>query len=110
MPAPARPADVVEALVARSQREGPLSLPKLRAVFDEAGIGPAEARTVLQQLSEAGAVIGSDDKPARRRPAAKKAAAPAARKARPVKRGAVEDIPAGTSRSRAAMPAGRHRR
>jgi RNA polymerase primary sigma factor len=107
MPAPARPADVVEALVERSQREGRLSLAQLRTVFAEAGIGPVQARQVLQTLSEAGAVIGSEDKPARSRRAAKTPAKTAA-KARPVKRvaGPQESRPAGrTVASSAAAPA-----
>jgi RNA polymerase primary sigma factor len=99
VPAPARPADVVEALVARSAREGGLSLSQLRTVFDEAGMGPAEARAVLAQLSEAGAVL-ADEPATRTRPAGKtagKKAAPAARKARPAKRvaGPQESRPAG---------------
>jgi RNA polymerase primary sigma factor len=62
MPAPARPADVVDALVARSKVEGRLSLEQLRVVFDGAGIGPDEARAVLRDLSAAGAVLGSEER------------------------------------------------
>ena len=43
MPTAARPADVVETLVERAQTEGPLSPEQLRATFEQAGIGPAEA-------------------------------------------------------------------
>ena len=61
MSAATRPADiVVGALVERSQSEGPLTLDQLREAFDAAGVGPSEARTVLRQLSEGGAVLGSD--------------------------------------------------
>ena len=60
MPAPARPADVVEALVARSKVEGRLSPDQLRAAFEAAGIGPEEAPVVLRNLGEAGAVLGED--------------------------------------------------
>ena len=61
MSAPARPTDVVEALVERARSEGRLSLEQLRTSFDAAGIGPTEARAVLRELSEQGAVVMSDD-------------------------------------------------
>ncbi len=76
----ARPSDVVEALVERAQAEGPLSLEQLRTTFEQAGIGPAEAGTVLRRLTAAGAVSlsgGEDAKPVRARRTA--AARPAAR-------------------------------
>ncbi len=95
MSAPARPADVTEALVERSRTEGQLSPEQLRAAFDEAGIGPAEARTVLRQLAELGAMITSEvpaaERPARARRTSKASAA------RPAKRaaGPQETRPAG---------------
>ncbi len=82
MSAPARPADVVETLVARSQSEGPLSLEQLRSAFDAAGIGPAEARTVLRSLSEQGAVLGEGAE----RPAARARRTTKTSVARPAKR------------------------
>jgi len=93
MPAPARPADVVETLVARSSAEGPLSLEQLRTAFDDAGIGPAEARSVLRSLSEQGAVLGSEQE----RPAARARRTTKTSAARPVKRvaGPQETRPAG---------------
>jgi RNA polymerase primary sigma factor len=102
MSAPVRPADVVEALVARSAREGRLSLSQLRIVFDEAGIGPVEARSVLQQLSEAGAVIGSEAGSSTRRSG--KPAGPGAARKRPAKRvaGPQETRPAGRTVTAAA--------
>ncbi len=76
----ARPADVIEALVERAQAEGALSLDQLRTTFEEAGIGPAEAGDVLRRLTEAGAVLGTEEqKPARRRSPRAAAARPAAR-------------------------------
>jgi len=66
----ARPADVVEALVERAQSEGALSLEQLRATFEQAGIGPAQAGAVLRRLTEAGAVLGTGERPTRRRAAA----------------------------------------
>jgi len=61
MSAPARPADVTEALVERSRTEGRLSLDQLRSAFAEAGIGPVEAKAVLRQLAQDGAVITSEE-------------------------------------------------
>ena len=95
MSAPTRPADVTEALVERSRTEGHLSPEQLRAAFDEAGIGPAEARTVLRQLSELGAMVTAEEpttgRPARARRTTKASAA------RPAKRaaGPQETRPAG---------------
>jgi RNA polymerase primary sigma factor len=60
MPTAARPADV-EAMVARAQAEGQLSLAELRSTFEQAGIGPDEARAVLRRLTEGGMVIGAGE-------------------------------------------------
>jgi RNA polymerase primary sigma factor len=101
MSAPARPADVVEALVERARTEGHLSLEQLRTVFDTAGIGPTEARAVLRELSDQGAVVVSDDlaaaKPARTRRTAAKTPSTKPSAARPAKRaaGPQEKRPAG---------------
>src|SRR5687768_7689482 len=87
MPAPAKPLDIVEALVERSQVEGRLSLDQLRAAFDEAGVKSAEADAMLRSLTDAGVVLDTGEaKPAkagRRTAAAKGKAAdrPAARPA-----------------------------
>ena len=99
--APARPTDVVEALVERARTEGRLSLEQLRTSFDAAGIGPTEARAVLRELSEQGAVVMSDDlaaaKPVRTRRAAVKSPSTKPSVARPAKRaaGPQETRPAG---------------
>ncbi|CAA9344844.1 MAG: RNA polymerase sigma factor RpoD [uncultured Frankineae bacterium] len=101
MSAPARPADVVEALVERARSEGRLSLDQLRTVFDAAGIGPTEGRAVLRELSEQGAVVVSDDlaaaKPARTRRTAGTSPVSKPSAARPAKRaaGPQEKRPAG---------------
>ncbi|MCU1623075.1 MAG: rpoD [Frankiales bacterium] len=64
MPTAARPADndvVVEALVQRAAAEGQMSLAQLRTTFEQASIGPAQARAVLRRLTEGGLVIGADE-------------------------------------------------
>jgi RNA polymerase primary sigma factor len=50
----------LEALVQRAQKQGQLTLAQLRSTFDEAGIGPEQARAVLRRLAEGGLVIGSE--------------------------------------------------
>jgi len=57
----ASPADLVEALVVRAQAEGQLSLAQLRNTFDQAGVGPDEARSVLRRLTDGGMVIGAEE-------------------------------------------------
>ncbi|MCW2498899.1 MAG: polymerase, sigma 70 subunit, RpoD subfamily [Frankiales bacterium] len=79
MPTAARPADAVEAMVARAQAEGQLSLAQLRSTFEQAGIGPDEARAVLRRLTEGGMVIGTDEPTKPRRTTTRSAARPAAR-------------------------------
>ncbi len=74
-----RSVDIVEALVERARAEGALSLEQLRAAFETAGIGPAEAGVVLRQLTAAGAVLGNEEGKRSRRPAS---ARPAARSLR----------------------------
>ncbi|MCA1712358.1 MAG: RNA polymerase sigma factor [Actinobacteria bacterium] len=83
MPAPAKPLDIVEALVERSRTEGRLSLDQLRAAFDEAGVSAAKADAMLRSLTEAGVVLDAADKPSKRKaaPKAKAADRPAARPA-----------------------------
>ena len=85
MPTAARPADndVVEALVQRAAllgASGAVTLAQLRHTFDEAGIGPAEARAVLRRLTEDGMVIGAGE-PADKKPRAKSTTRPGTPKA-----------------------------
>ncbi len=55
----------VEALLERARTEGRLSLDQLRQAFDDAGIGPAQAKRVLRLIADAGVAIGSDQPKAR---------------------------------------------
>jgi RNA polymerase primary sigma factor len=83
MPTATRPADAVEAMVARvvesMTAEGHASLAQLRTTFEAAGMGPAAARSVLKRLTEAGVVIGTDEptKTSRSRTATRTATRPA---------------------------------
>jgi RNA polymerase primary sigma factor len=89
MPTATRRADGVEAMVARvleqSSAEGPTSLAQLRTSFDAAGIGPREAREVLQRLSESGVVLTDETPKKPRRAATTRPATDASRKTSPKK-------------------------
>ncbi|MFN2537471.1 MAG: sigma-70 family RNA polymerase sigma factor, partial [Mycobacteriales bacterium] len=102
MPTAARPADndvVVEALVQRAANEGQMSLAQLRTTFEQAGIGPDQARAVLRRLTEGGLVIGSDEPKKTRRASAstRPAAVRKAAATRPAGRTSVPATPATTS-------------
>jgi RNA polymerase primary sigma factor len=84
----------VDDLIQRGRSQGHLSLSDLRTAFEQAGLTPTEARSILRELSEAGVRLANEEpellapKPARKA-AASKAAAPKAapvRKAAPVKK------------------------
>ena len=55
----------VDKLIQRGRGQGELSLPELRTAFEEAGISPAEGRSILRELTEAGVELGNE--PADRR-------------------------------------------
>src|SRR6202451_3132974 len=71
----------VDDLIQRGRSQGHLSLSDLRTAFEHAGLTPAEARSILRELSEAGVRLADEEtdlavagKPSR---AAKGAAKPA---------------------------------
>src|SRR6266496_4525149 len=51
---------LVDVLIQRGRGQGHLSLPELRAAFEQAGIAATEARSILRELSEAGVRLGND--------------------------------------------------
>src|SRR6204780_1210418 len=69
----------VDALIQRGRNQGPLSLAELRTAFDQAGLTPAEGRSILRELSEAGVRLANelteDPKPAKARTSRSTAAA-----------------------------------
>jgi RNA polymerase primary sigma factor len=78
----------VDDLIQRGRSQGHLSLSDLRTAFEQAGLTPAEARSILRELSEAGVRLADEDPElkaprGKAKPAASKAAgaakAPAAR-------------------------------
>src|SRR5262245_47768694 len=98
MPTATRPADVVEAMVARVQQEGQTTLAQLRSTFEEAGFGPKEGASVLKRLTELGVVIGADDS-GTTKPTTRRSSTATTKKA------AVSTRP--TTRTAATRPAGR---
>src|ERR1700760_4117284 len=76
----------VEDLIQRGRSQGHLSLAELRTAFDEAGLTPAEGRSILRELSEAGVRLANQPRGAKRTPkartTARAATAPKARTAK----------------------------
>src|SRR5579863_906942 len=50
----------VDELIQRGRSQGHLSLAELRNAFDEAGLTPAEGRSILRELSEAGVRLANE--------------------------------------------------
>jgi RNA polymerase primary sigma factor len=65
MAAPATDEDAsstrVDDLIQRGRSQGHLSLSDLRTAFEQAGLTPAEARSILRELSEAGVRLANED-------------------------------------------------
>src|SRR5580698_4297844 len=84
----------VDDLIQRGRSQGHLSLSDLRTAFERAGLTPAEARSILRELSEAGVRLADEETELKaprakakaaggaKAPAAKAAAAEPARKTR----------------------------
>jgi RNA polymerase primary sigma factor len=50
----------VDELIQRGRGQGQLSLPDLRDAFDQAGVSPSEARSIIRELTEAGVQLGNE--------------------------------------------------
>ena len=50
----------VDDLIQRGRSQGHLSLSELRTAFDQAGMTPAEGRSVLRELSESGVRLANE--------------------------------------------------
>ena len=57
----------VDDLIQRGRSQGHLSLAELRTAFDQAGLTPAEGRSILRELSEAGVRLANELAQAERR-------------------------------------------
>jgi RNA polymerase primary sigma factor len=104
----------VDDLIQRGRSQGHLSLSDLRTAFEQAGLTPAEARSILRELSEAGVRLADEETDLKApRGKAKPAAAKAAGGAQPpgAKAAATETAAKKTTRAKkadqpAAAPAG----
>jgi len=77
----------VDDLIQRGRSQGHLSLAELRTAFDEAGLTPAEGRSILRELSEAGVRLANELAEPKRSPGSR-TAKPAPGKARATKQAA----------------------
>jgi len=105
----------VDDLIQRGRSQGHLSLSDLRTAFEQAGLTPAEARSILRELSEAGVRLADEDpelkaprgraKPAAKAPASRATGTPAATETAAKKtRARKADQPAGGSTAAAGTP------
>src|SRR5579871_168494 len=82
MAAPATDEDAsstrVDDLIQRGRSQGHLSLSDLRTAFEQAGLTPAEARSILRELSEAGVRLADEETELKAPRGKAKAAAPRA--------------------------------
>ncbi|WP_235994759.1 RNA polymerase sigma factor [Nonomuraea montanisoli] len=67
----ATPPATLDQLIDRGRAQGHLSLAELRHAFAEAGINPAEGRSILRELTEAGVSLAAEDEPSLSRSAAR---------------------------------------
>jgi RNA polymerase primary sigma factor len=93
----------VDDLIQRGRSQGHLSLSDLRTAFEQAGLQPAEARSILRELSEAGVQLANEE-PELRAPRAKAKAATGA-KAMATKAAPAAGTEAGARKTRAKKPA-----
>jgi RNA polymerase primary sigma factor len=86
----------VDDLIQRGRSQGHLSLAELRTAFDEAGLTPAEGRSILRELSEAGVRLANELTEPKRSPKSR-TAKPAPGKARAAKPAGQQAETAGTA-------------
>ena len=67
----------VDDLIQRGRSQGHLSLAELRSAFDQAGLTPAEGRSILRELAESGVRLANELGEAGKTRSARSAAAPA---------------------------------
>jgi RNA polymerase primary sigma factor len=70
----------LDELISRGRGQGQLSLPELRAAFEQARMSPTDARSIIRELTEAGVQLGNEAAEAPARPAPPAARRGAARK------------------------------
>jgi RNA polymerase primary sigma factor len=91
----------VDDLIQRGRSQGHLSLSDLRTAFEQAGLTPAEARSILRELSESGVRL-ADEETELKAPRAKAKAGAGAAKAPAVRTTATDTAAKKTTRTRKA--------
>jgi RNA polymerase primary sigma factor len=90
----------LDQLIQHGRGQGHLSLPELRAAFEEARVSPTEARSIIRELTEAGVQLGNEPGEAAEAPEPAAPVIPAVAPAAPA-----GQAPKGRGRARAAQPA-----
>ncbi|MGO9293173.1 MAG: sigma-70 family RNA polymerase sigma factor [Streptosporangiaceae bacterium] len=72
----------VDQLIQRGREQGQLSLPELRAAFEQASVSAAQARSIIRELTETGVQLGKEPAAAVRPAGARRASARTAGTAR----------------------------
>src|ERR1700744_5469271 len=93
-----------DALIQRGRSQGHLSLSDLRTAFERAGLQPAEARSILRELSEAGVRL-ADEEPEVKAPRGKPKPPPKPAAAKPPGTKAAKTTRAKKADQQAAAPA-----
>jgi RNA polymerase primary sigma factor len=68
----------LDELITRGRGQGQLSLPELRAAFEQARMSPTEARSIIRELTEAGVQLGNESADSAASPAAAASGTPVA--------------------------------
>src|ERR1700753_2107675 len=105
----------VDDLIQRGRSQGHLSLSDLRTAFEQAGLTPGEARSILRELSEAGVRLANEENEltaprGKAKPAASKAAGTRAATAKAATESAAKKTATRTKKAdqpTAAAPAGK---
>src|SRR3569833_414163 len=75
----------LEELLDRGRSQGHLSLDEVRQAFQEAGITPAQGRSIIRELTDTGVRLASEDKPGKQATSTKKKGTGTVKKAPPAK-------------------------
>ncbi|MGW0481650.1 RNA polymerase sigma factor [Nonomuraea sp. NPDC003214] len=98
----ATPPATLEQLIDRGRAQGHLSLADLRDAFAHAGISPAEGRSILRELTDAGVSLAAGDEPPAKAPAQarKTARKPAAKRSTRKKASSPETTDSGAANAK----------
>src|SRR4051794_41225722 len=87
----------LEQLLDRGRSQGRLSLHEVRKAFQEAGITPAQGRSIIRELTDTGVRLASQDKAAEEQATSKKKGTGTVKKAPPAKPAGAKSKPKTTA-------------